>query len=645
MTEEKKGLERYQKSEKLGQGGMAEVYLAEDLNLKRTVALKKALESDEPEILRLAEKEAQTLANLKHPNLPTVYDYFVENNGQFIVMEFISGQNLSEIMRSNPAFFTEEKVAEILFTLLNVVDYLHSQPPPIVHRDIKPQNVKISENGTLFLLDFGLVKNHGLHSQHGTSLTRSSKLFGYSKNYSPLEQRKGESTSTAADIYSLCATIYFLLAKQPPVDSLDRAEVRSKGQPDPLPDIRSVKSRTPERVAELIMSGLELHQENRPSSVGSLRQILSGGKTQPPPKEDKNDDFHYQNPNHRFQVSLGEQVRQNNANDYPPIFTPETQTWRKLWLVYFLVGVLLLGGLGLLGYEQWCYEQNKAIVSRLDKSGIDDFSAIETEWNNYEQATKRTSYFQWGLQEAEDKLQEKIFKYADNVIEDYRTGGGKVKKDESFWQRPQKLLERISANSPNNSVIKSKIEYFKGQKDFAFAFEKGSNQQTRLESAQKHYQAAIKLNPKFGDPYFMLALTYIYGKGRDYSRALENIDSATQNGFPFDTRAKAVKGDCLQALADATVKEEERKLKARNPDNQIESYEEARFLTEELEKSLKTVRDKYQAAKNLYEEARGYGTVDKSLREVNARLERLEQGISAVDKLQLLLDVVKSSDN
>ena len=203
-------------------------------------------------------------------------------------------------------------------------------------------------------------------------------------------------------------------------------------------------------------------------------------------------------------------------------------------------------------------------------------------------------------------------------------------------------MEKILANDPSNKDIQSKIAYLKGQQDFAVAFSKGADKNTLFNSAQKYYEEAIRLNPKFGDAYFMIALTHIYGKGRDFTKALENIEFATGNGFPYDKRTKAVKGDCLQAQADATVKMEDTKLKDKN----INSLEETHEYLDEVETSLKTIREKYMAAKSLYEEAKGYGTVDNSLKEINARLEKLEEGLDAVDKIHLLADLITiAADN
>ena len=142
----------------LGQGGMGAIYEAEDFNLSKPVAIKENFALTEQ--LRYAfTREAKLLANLRHRALPQVIHHFSLKDGQFLVMEFISGRNLAEMLldRKNNPFSTKE-VLSWADTLLDVLNYLHNRPEPIVHGDIKPANLKLDSDGNLFLLDFGLAK-------------------------------------------------------------------------------------------------------------------------------------------------------------------------------------------------------------------------------------------------------------------------------------------------------------------------------------------------------------------------------------------------------------------------------------------------------------------------------------------------------
>jgi len=166
----------------IGQGGMGAVYLAEDRRLGNYVALKETFFTDE--LLRKAfEREARLLASLHHPALPRVIDHFGEGEGQFLVMGFIPGEDLAEMLHIRGNAFPVADVLDWADQLLDALDYLHTQESPIIHRDIKPQNIKLMSRGQIILLDFGLAK--GAASQISRPTTAS--LFGYTLHYAPLE--------------------------------------------------------------------------------------------------------------------------------------------------------------------------------------------------------------------------------------------------------------------------------------------------------------------------------------------------------------------------------------------------------------------------------------------------------------------------
>ncbi|HKZ02454.1 MAG TPA: serine/threonine-protein kinase, partial [Pyrinomonadaceae bacterium] len=148
---------RYRIIRQLGQGGMGTVFEAVDQRLDTTVALKETLFADE-RLRKQFEREARLLARLHHPALPRVSDHFSEGDGQFLVMQFIAGEDLSELMSRRHGPFPVDQVLTWTDQLLDALDYLHTQEPQIVHRDIKPQNLKLTARGQIILLDFGLAK-------------------------------------------------------------------------------------------------------------------------------------------------------------------------------------------------------------------------------------------------------------------------------------------------------------------------------------------------------------------------------------------------------------------------------------------------------------------------------------------------------
>src|SRR6266498_2192841 len=221
---------RYRIIRLLGQGGMGAVYEAMDQRLDTTVALKETLFADE-RLRKQFEREARLLARMHHPALPRVSDHFAEGDGQFLVMQFIPGDDLSQMMARKQGPFPPDQVLTWGDQLLDALDYLHTQDPQIIHRDIKPQNLKLTGRGQIIFLDFGLAKGRA----GGLSLvTTSASIFGYTPNYAPLEQIQGLGTDARSDIYALSATLYHLMTSVKPPDALTRAAALVNGQPDPL---------------------------------------------------------------------------------------------------------------------------------------------------------------------------------------------------------------------------------------------------------------------------------------------------------------------------------------------------------------------------------------------------------------------------
>src|SRR6185436_5496010 len=143
----------------IGKGGMGEVYLAVDQRLGSAIALKRTFFSDDESLGTAFEREARTLARLRHPVLPKVSDHFIENENQYLVMEHISGDDLSKRLEATQKPFPVSWVLFWADQLLDALAYLHAHEPPIIHRDIKPQNLKLTDENNIVLLDFGLSKN------------------------------------------------------------------------------------------------------------------------------------------------------------------------------------------------------------------------------------------------------------------------------------------------------------------------------------------------------------------------------------------------------------------------------------------------------------------------------------------------------
>src|SRR5437773_1399446 len=196
--------QRYRIVRQLGQGGMGAVYEAVDERLDTIVALKETLFTDE-KLRKQFEREARLLARLHHPALPRVSDHFAERDGEFLVMQYIAGDDLSAMSARRGGRFPPDQVFAWADQLLDALDYLHTQDPQIVHRDIKPQNLKLTARGQIILLDFGLAKGS---AGPMTAVTTSASIYGYTPNYAPLEQIQGKGTEPRSDIYALGATLF-----------------------------------------------------------------------------------------------------------------------------------------------------------------------------------------------------------------------------------------------------------------------------------------------------------------------------------------------------------------------------------------------------------------------------------------------------
>ena len=253
----------------LGKGGMGAVYEAIDLRLGHTVALKQTLTSDE-ELWKQFEREARLMARLNHPVLPRVSDYFTEGHRAFLVMQFVEGTNLAEIIAQQPGPFPRQAVVAWADQLLDALIYLHSRERQIIHRDIKPHNLKVTPSGQISLLDFGLAKTQ-VDAAGEVSCT---SVFGYTPRYAPIEQIQDMGTGPQSDIYALGATLYHLLTGIKPTDALTRAAALVSSRPSPLKPANEVNHAISPELAEVITRAMAQNPNERYASAVEFREAL-----------------------------------------------------------------------------------------------------------------------------------------------------------------------------------------------------------------------------------------------------------------------------------------------------------------------------------------------------------------------------------
>lgn len=258
---------RYRIVEILGQGGMGSVYRAVDENLGVDVAVKENLFTTD-EYARQFRLEAVILANLRHPNLPRVSDHFVVGEqGQYLVMDYIDGEDLRQRME-RMGNVTEEDAVMVGAAMCDALSYLHTRKPPILHRDIKPGNVKITPDGHIFLVDFGLAK-----VVQGTQATTTGAR-AMTPGYSPPEQYGTARTDPRTDIYSLGATLYAALCGVIPEDGLARAMDNAQ-----LTPLRKRNPKTSRRLAAAIEKAMAIDPADRYQTADDFKKALLGSKS------------------------------------------------------------------------------------------------------------------------------------------------------------------------------------------------------------------------------------------------------------------------------------------------------------------------------------------------------------------------------
>lgn len=273
--------DRYQLTNIVGQGGMGSVYRAEDLRLPGRLCAVKVVKPDpeaSPEMLAQIQEqflqEASILAQLDHPGLPKVSDFFTEDGRDYLVMDFVPGKDLRQLLVENQGPLPESRVLTWADQIIDTLAYLHRQNPPVLHRDIKPANIKLTPDNRIKLVDFGLVKVMAPDDNRTITVVqgRGTAL------YTPLEQYGGDSghTDVRTDIYALGATFYHLLTAVAPPDAKSRFL-----NPKILRPPHIINETVSPYVSDAIMWAMAMHPDERPSSLEQFRRVMFGLEPRP----------------------------------------------------------------------------------------------------------------------------------------------------------------------------------------------------------------------------------------------------------------------------------------------------------------------------------------------------------------------------
>ena len=259
--------DRYQIIKTIGEGGMANVYLAYDTILDRDVAVKVLrgdLANDE-KFVRRFQREALNASSLSHPNIVEVYDVGDDNGQYFIVMEYIEGKNLKDLLKKRGKL-TVSEVVDIMSQIADGLSVAHDSY--IIHRDIKPQNIMILENGLVKITDFGIAM-----AMNATQLTQTNSVMG-SVHYLPPEQASGKGSTLKSDIYSMGILMYELLTGVLPYRGDNAVEIALKHLKEPLPSIRDELPDIPQSVENIILKSAAKNPKNRYNDAREMYEDL-----------------------------------------------------------------------------------------------------------------------------------------------------------------------------------------------------------------------------------------------------------------------------------------------------------------------------------------------------------------------------------
>lgn len=259
--------DRYEVVKTIGEGGMANVYLAYDVILERKVAVKILrgdLATDE-KFVRRFQREALSASSLSHPNIVEVYDVGEDTGNYYIVMEYIEGKHLKQLLKRRGSL-TLREVIDIMLQITDGIGAAHESY--IIHRDIKPQNIMILENGLVKITDFGIAM-----ALNGTQLTQTNSVMG-SVHYLPPEQASGKGSTIQSDVYSMGILMYELLSGTLPYKGDNAVEIALKHLKEPLPSLRELDPDIPQAIENIILKSAAKNPQNRYADAREMNEDL-----------------------------------------------------------------------------------------------------------------------------------------------------------------------------------------------------------------------------------------------------------------------------------------------------------------------------------------------------------------------------------
>ena len=267
ITKGQKINDRYEIIRSIGEGGMANVYLGYDTILDRNVAIK-VLRGDlagDEKFVRRFQREALSASSLAHPSIVEMYDVGVDDGLYFIVMEYVDGKTLKQLIKKRGNLTLSEAI-DIMLQLTDGMSHAHDSY--IIHRDLKPQNIMIKDDGQIKITDFGIAM-----ALNSTQLTQTNSVMG-SVHYLPPEQASGKGSTIKSDIYSMGIIFYELLSGSLPFRGDNAVEIALKHMRDPLPSLRQENSNIPQSIENIILKATAKNPKNRYEDARSMHDDL-----------------------------------------------------------------------------------------------------------------------------------------------------------------------------------------------------------------------------------------------------------------------------------------------------------------------------------------------------------------------------------
>lgn len=341
ITKGQKINDRYEIIKNIGEGGMANVYLAHDLILNRKVAIKVLrgdLSTDE-KFIRRFQREAIAASSLSHPNIVEMYDVGEDNGTYYIVMEYVEGRTLKQLLKKRGTLTTSE-VIDIMLQLTDGI--IHAHDSYIIHRDLKPQNIMIADDGAIKITDFGIAM-----ALNSTQLTQTNSVMG-SVHYLPPEQASGRGSTTKSDIYSMGIMFFELLTGKLPFKGDNAVEIALKHMKDPVPSIRKINPNIPQSIENIVLKSTAKNPKNRYEDVREMYNDLKNALNEENLNQPK---YEYKYPEHEVdeKESVTKEIKKEVEEEPVAKQIIEEEEKSKsnivIWVLasIFLVSVISLG--------------------------------------------------------------------------------------------------------------------------------------------------------------------------------------------------------------------------------------------------------------------------------------------------------------